>query len=396
MKLYPFRFLVFAISILLFSCNEKEVPDPIDDDPQPDPIEFAFGVDLSYVNQIEDNGGIYKEGGVQVDPYEVLQQHGANTVRLRLWHNPAWVLDLYDGSSPLYGGYEDVEKSIMRAKNAGMSTMLDFHYSDIWADPGNQKVPDAWKDITDIQVLADSVYLYTYDVLSRLHANDLLPEMVQIGNETNCGMMFSDVPQGFPSLNVCQNNWQNFGMVVNAAINAIRQVDALADQHTIIALHVADPKNIEWWLRDVIRLGGVNNFDVMGFSYYHIWHNTVAFDALPGLISNMIELYNKDIMLLETAYPFTTDYNNNYSNIYYAQTPLSGFPYTLEGQRDFMVTLTSNLKEAGAKGVFYWEPAWITSDMVTLWGVGSSWENCAFFDFSGDLTEVVEYFTWEY
>ena len=257
-------------------------------------------------------------------------------------------------------------------------------------------MPAAWQNITSINGLADSVYNYTYKVLSNLHAKGLLPEMVQIGNETNCGMMYTNAPSGFPALNVCQGNWQNFGKVVNAAIDAVREMDDIAGQETIVALHVADPNNLNWWLGDVISKGQVIDFDVMGFSYYHIWHTSVAYNAIPGLIENLKNTYNRDFMLLETAYPFTSANNDNYSNIYYNQPPLPGFPYTVEGQRDFMIDITQKMMDAGAIGVFYWEPAWITSDMIDLWGVGSSWENCAFFNFSGNLTDVVEYFTWDY
>jgi arabinogalactan endo-1,4-beta-galactosidase len=392
--------LPYILSFLFLwavSCSDdNDIPDPDPNGNGLSPAEFAMGVDLSYVNQVEDHGGVYLENGVQVDPFEVLQKHGANTVRVRLWHNPDWVYDLYNHEVPLYSGYEDVEKTIRRAKDEGMAVMLNFHYSDIWADPGKQHVPAAWQNITSINVLADSVYNYTYKVLSNLHAKGLIPEMVQIGNETNCGMIYTNAPAGFPALNVCQGNWQNFGKVVNAAIDAVREMDDIAGQETIVALHVADPNNLNWWLGDVINKGQVIDFDVMGFSYYHIWHTSVAYNAIPGLIQNLKNTYNRDFMLLETAYPFTSANNDNYSNIYYNQPPLPGFPYTVEGQRDFMIDITQKMMDAGAIGVFYWEPAWITSDMIDLWGVGSSWENCAFFNFSGNLTDVVEYFTWDY
>lgn len=384
--------LVFASCV---SCKKEGVK------PQPDengniPAGFAMGVDLSYVNQVEDHGGVYRENGQQVDPFKVLARHGANTVRLRLWHNPDWVFDLYNHSVPLYSGLDDVIKSMERAKEAGMDVLLDFHYSDTWADPGHQDVPRAWRDITDIQVLADSVYQYTFKVLSRLREKELLPKMIQVGNETNCGMMMTHTPAGFPSLNVCQGHWANFGKVVNAAISAIRDMDALAGHSTQVILHVADPKNLNYWMGDVIHKGNVTDFDVMGFSYYHIWHTTVAFNGLGNVVNQVKTNYNRDVMLLETAYPFTTANNDNYPNLYYNQPPVAGFPYTVEGQRDFMIALTQSMMDAGAIGVFYWEPAWISSSMVDLWGTGSSWENCAFFNFSGNVTDVVQYLNWDY
>lgn len=387
---------IVAIFFGTLSCSDgPETPAPTEDN-RLLPQEFVMGVDLSYINQVEDHGGVFRENGVVVDPFETLYRHGANAVRVRIWHNPSWVHDLYLHDVPLYSGFEDVKKTIRRAKTAGMDVLLNFHYSDTWADPGKQDVPANWINITDVNVLADSVYNYTFKVLSRLNTEGLLPEMVQIGNETNCGMMFTNVPPGFPSLNVCQGNWLNFGRVINAGIEAVRDMDAITGKNTIIALHVADPRNIEWWLRDVINLGRVTDFEVMGFSYYHIWHDRIAFNDLPALITRLKSTYNRDFIVLETAYPFTTANDDNYSNIYFAQHPLEGFPYTVEGQRDFLISLTQNMMDAGAIGVFYWEPAWISSNMVDLWGAGSSWENCAFFNFSGNLTNVVQYLNWNY
>ncbi|TCO07203.1 glycoside hydrolase family 53 protein [Natronoflexus pectinivorans] len=395
-----FVMVIFGVLSMVLSqaCSDdkEKLVDVIDDENDNSSKQFMMGVDLSYVNQIEDNGGVYLENGIATDPYEVLKNHGANYVRLRLWHNPDWVFDLYDNNPPLYSGFYDVMKSIQRAKDAGMSVLLDFHYSDTWADPGHQDVPKAWQDITSIDVLSDSVYNYTYHILDRLHSKGLLPEMIQVGNETNCGMMFTNAKPEFPSLNVCQGNWSQFGQVINSAIKAIRDIDSRVGQETIVALHVADPATMQWWLPDVIQKGGIMDFDVMGFSYYHIWHTSISFNQIPGVVEDLINRFNKDIVLLETAYPFTTANNDNYPNIFYTQNVVSGFPYTVEGQKNFMISLVQNLKNAGAIGAFYWEPAWITSDMRDLWGTGSSWENCAFFNFSGNLTEVVEYFSYEY
>jgi len=130
----------------------------------------------------------------------------------------------------------------------------------------------------------------------------------------------------------------------------------------------------------------------MGFSYYHIWHTTISFDQLPGLVSDLKSTYGKDLLVMETAYPFTTEYDDNYGNIYSSETaPLEGFPFTIEGQKQYLTTLSQNMANAGAIGVIYWEPAWISSGMKDLWGTGSSWENCALFDFDGNVTEAADY-----
>ncbi|TLX71666.1 arabinogalactan endo-1,4-beta-galactosidase [Labilibacter sediminis] len=359
-------------------------------------IDFIHGVDLSYVNQVQDHGGVYKVLGEEADPYAALKSKGVNMVRLRLWHNPEWVRDVYGEGTTIYSGFEDVATSIQRAKNNNLAVNLDFHYSDIWADPQHQEPPSAWENITDIDVLCDSVYNYTYHVLSTLYTRNLLPEMVQIGNETNCGMMHTKTKPGFPNLLVCDGNWQNMGKVLNAGIRAVREVDKISGKKTIVALHIADPKNLDWWFTNVINQGGVTDFDVAGFSYYHIWHTTVGFDQLSTVVSNLKSKINKDVVILETAYPFTTLNNDSYNNIYGTQDPVPGYPYTVEGQREFMIDLTQNMINAGAIGVMYWEPAWISSQMKDLWGLGSAWENCSFFDFLGNLTDAADYLNYPY
>ena len=395
--------LVFILALLFttmvsFACSDDDNEESVDNGKEEEETEipelpaFIKGLDLSYVNQVEDHGGIYKKEGVAADPFEVLSEKGGNLVRVRLWHNPSWVKDIYGEATPVYSGLADVAATIERAHQNGMAVLLDFHYSDTWADPGHQDVPAAWKNITSLNVLTDSVYNYTYETLSYLKEKSLLPQMVQIGNETNPGMMTTNTPEGFPDLNVYDGNWAAFGQVVNAGIKAVRDVESQSDSEIKVALHIADPKNLEWWMADVINKGNVHDFEIMGFSYYHIWHTAISFDHLPVLVSDLKSTYGKDLLVMETAYPFTIEYDDNYGNIYSSETaPLEGFPYTIEGQKQYLTTLSQNMANAGAIGVIYWEPGWISSGMKDLWGTGSSWENCALFDFDGNVTEAADY-----
>jgi arabinogalactan endo-1,4-beta-galactosidase len=274
--------------------------------------------------------------------------------------------------------------------------LLDFHFSDTWADPGKQYIPAAWKDIVDIDVLKDSVYNYTLKTLQYLQGKNLLPEFVQLGNETNCGMMYSDALPGFPSCNVCNGSWENMGAVLNAGVKAVRDVATTSTIKTKIILHVADPKNVEWWFDNIKSKGKITDFDVVGFSYYPLWHTTVPLDQISNRVLAFKSRYSKMVMILETAYPWTTaaadSYNNHFGNI----TPLSGFPYSQHGQYDLMVKLTQEVKDGGGDGIFYWEPAWISSPMKDLWGTGSSWENCAFFDFDGNRHKGFDFMKFEY
>ncbi len=385
---------IVLIGIFAAGCGSADdspsTPDPVTDN-------FYFGADLSYVNQILDHNGVYREDGAVKDPYKIFSDNGTNLVRLRIWHNPVWTKEVYDGSgTQLYNDLADVEKAIAKSKAEGMKVLLDFHYSDTWADPGKQHVPDAWTDIETIDVLEDSVYEYTLRTLSRLRVKDLLPEFVQIGNETNCGMLFTDAPAAFPKLNVCDDNWENMGAVVNAGIKAARQAANDGKTDIKIILHVADPKNVGWWFDNLTSKGSVSDFDIVGFSYYPLWHTTVPLDQIDETVSSFKGRYGKDVMILETAYPWTSEAADEYNNAFSELTPLTGFPFTQQGQYEFLVRLTQEVRRGEGIGVIYWEPAWITSGVKDLWGTGSSWENNTFFDFDGQRHKGMAFMKFDY
>jgi arabinogalactan endo-1,4-beta-galactosidase len=362
----------------------------------PEEGEFHFGADLSYVNQILDHGGSYRDEGEVRDPYRIFSDHSATLVRVRLWHSPDWTRTVYDPPSvQRYHDLSDVERTIANAKQYGMQVLLDFHYSDVWADPGHQEIPAAWKDITDIATLKDSVYQYTFKVLSALESKGLLPEFVQTGNEINCGMLFTDSPPQFPACDACNGAWDNLAEVINSAIAAVRDVSAASSAETRVILHVADPKNVEWWF-DNITSHGVTDFDIIGFSYYPLWHTTVPLDQLGDQVRTFSQRYDKPVMVLETAYPWTTSGADGYNNIFGGQTPIEGYPFTQEGQLNMMKAITQEVKNGGGAGVIYWEPAWITSNMRDLWGTGSAWENCTFFDFDGNAISSIDYMKADY
>ena len=372
---------------LLSNCKSDD-PNPSGPDEPNVPEGYYFGADLSYVNQILDYNGVFKDDGATKDPYQIFSDHGTNLARFRLWHTPSWTKTVYDPAiDHMYNDLTDVEEGIQSAKDAGMEVLLDFHYSDIWADPENQDVPEAWENITNIEVLKDSVYNYTLQTLSYLKGKGLMPELVQIGNETNCGMMFSDAPDAFPKLNVCDGNWANIGQVINVAIDAVREVEA----STKIILHVAEPQHVDWWFGEITTRGGVSDFDMIGISYYPLWHDDVPLGNISNTISSLKSKYSKEVIILETAYPWTTEGDDSYNNLFGGQTPLSGFPFTEQGQYDLLVRIAQEVIDGGGIGVVYWEPAWISSNMKDLWGTGSSWENCAFFDFSGNPVPAMDW-----
>ncbi len=395
-------FLLLPLLVALFSCSKSDgitagpvVPAPT---PVTTPVSatettpFYFGADLSYVNQILDHGGVYTDQNETRSPYRILKDHGANVARFRLWHNPTWTKTVYGAAgTQVYNDIADVEKGIRLAKAQGMLINLDIHYSDTWADPGRQEVPGAWTAIKSIDVLADSVYQYTLNTLQRLNRQGLMPDMVQIGNEINCGMLYGKAPADFPTCNACNGQWAPLGQVLNSGIRAVRTVSATATTKPKVLLHVADPKNVEWWFDNITTNGKVTDFDVVGFSFYPLWQPTVAVTNLSTSVALFKRKYNKPVMVLEMAYPWTAAYNDSYPNQFGSQTPITGFPFTPQGQLDLLKTITQQVRDGGGAGVFYWEPAWITSGLKDLYGTGSSWENATLFDFSGKPTPGMDY-----
>lgn len=385
-----------TLVLLLVSCKDDL---SIPKDTPPDPIEFYFGADLSYANQILDYGGVYKDGGEVKSPYKIFKDRGASLVRLRLWHNPAWTKTVYTpAGDQMYNDILDVAKAIQLSKEQGLEVLLDFHYSDMWADPGRQEIPAAWQDIKTMEVLKDSVYNYTLKTLQYLEDRNLMPEFVQIGNETNPGMLSTSVPSGFPACNVYNGNWVNAGALINRAIDAVNDVSASSVIKTQIMLHIADPKNVEWWFDNMTNTskGNVSDFDIIGFSYYPLWHTTVSLDQLSDKVLIFKTKYSKEVMILETAYPWTMAADDSYGNLFTNETAIAGFPKTKQGQADILRKITQEVIDGGGVGVIYWEPAWISSSMKDLWGTGSSWENNTFFDFDGNTIQGIEYMKYTY
>lgn len=348
--------------------------------------EFVMGADLSYVNQILDYGGVYKDSGNIEDPYTTFRQYGANVVRLRLFHDPEWIKANY--TPPLdhmYNDLRDVTEAAINSKNKGMAICIDFHYSDTWADPSNQVPPAAWQGLT-LAVLHDSIYNYTLKTLDRLEAAGVMPEYVQLGNEINPGFL---LPQGDR-----WNKKSDFIYLMKSAISAVRDASASSTIKTKIILHVSKPENTLDWFSGMAA-SGLTDYDIAGVSYYYMWSNVVL-SSLANQIYQIKSQTGKDVMVMETCYPWTTGYNDSYNNILNTDKISSFYPATQKGQYDYLVKMTQEIIDGGGIGVFYWEPAWITSDMYDGWGKGSSWECNTLFDFQGNVTKGMDYMTYPY
>lgn len=385
-----------ALAFLLvagLSCNKSGESGKNNEDPNDKVIappysidEFVMGVDLSYLNQILDKNGIY-DGGK--DPYQVFKEAGTNLVRLRLWHSPTWVRDLYqDQSEKLYSGLEDVIDASLKVKDLGLDICIDFHYSDNWADPGKQVPPQAWKDL-DLETLKDSLYDHTYNSLNRLKMLGIIPAFVQIGNEINSGFLH-------PTGHFESNDWNNLGVLLNAGIKAVRDLYEEMNQPKII-IHVAQPENIRWFFTNLTILGQVTDFEIIGLSYYSKWSN-VGMQELDGYIRTARSDFHKELMLVETAFPWTVESVDSYNNIFSGMELVPGYDTSPQGQLKYMKDLCQEIIDGGGMGVIYWEPGWISSDIITQWGSGSAWENCSFFDFTKNNSPlpVFEYLMFYY
>ena len=339
------------------------------------------GVDLSYVNELEDCGAVYRYQGQAADPYAIFADKGANLVRLRLWHSPDWTE---------YGTLADVTRSIRRARQHDMAVLLDFHYSDDWADPGNQIIPAAWRTAKTTEELAGLLHDYTYKTLTTLAGQGLLPEYVQVGNEINTELLLTEeAPEHKPI------NWERNVVLLNAGISAVRKAGQDGGKAIGVMLHVAQPENVPSWLASAIG-AGIRDFDLIGVSYYAKW-STTPFNRVEETVRRLRHRYGKDVVIVETAYPWTLGYNDSANNILGADSLVDGYPATQDGQRRILIDLMRAVLTGGGLGVVYWEPAWVSSRCRTRWGQGSHWENAALFDFRpGNLHQGADFLSHDY
>jgi arabinogalactan endo-1,4-beta-galactosidase len=319
------------------------------------------GADMSYVNEMEDCGAVYRLHGQRIDPFRLFKREGGNIVRVRIWVNPTWTR---------YSNYTDALKTIQRAHAAGLQALLDFHYSDTWADGGKQIAPAAWANLTaDQQVKA--LHHYTLDTLRRLDAEHQMPEMVQVGNETNPELLGGKVPGA-------AIDWERNARLLNAGISAVQEAGRAGSKAPRIMLHIAQPENILPWF-DAATKAGVKGYGIIGISYYKKWSKW-DLAQLKATISEAKRRYDKDVIVVETAYPFSLENLDSMPNLLGADSLIPGYPATGDGQRRYMVDLMQLTLDAGGMGVVYWEPYWVSTQCRTPFGQGSSWENATWFD----------------
>ena len=321
------------------------------------PEDFILGMDISSV-LAEENSGVkyYDFDGAEQDIFRTLAENGVNTIRVRVWNDP------FDENGNGFGGGNcDIDAATeigKRATAVGMQLLVDFHYSDFWADPGKQMVPRAWAGM-DVEAKSKALYQYTKDCLKKLRAAGVVVGMVQIGNETNgvfCG----------------ESSWSNLSSLFSAGGKAVREVYPKA----LVALHFANPETADRYDGYAKQLDQYQvDYDVFASSYYPYWHGTL--DNLAASLSRVSETYGKKVMVMETSYaytPYDSDFSGN--TIGEGGGVIKDYPFTVQGQANHVRNVIDTVanKTKNGIGVVYWEGAWITVGQ-TSWEENSKlWE----------------------
>ena len=340
------RYLLLCLTLLVFGTVQCSKSDP----GPAFPDGFIRGADLSYLPLLESRLLTFTDPAGQVnDLLSILSQQGLNTVRIRLWKDPS------DATSSL----QEVTAFAQRIRERGLKVWLRVHYSDSWADPGQQTLPAAWVG-AGFPALLDSVSEYTSTILQAIR-----PDIIQIGNEINDGILW---PHGRLSVQP-----DSCVAILEAAIQAVRT----HSPDTRIMLHHAGTQTATWFLDQMTTL----DYDMIGISYYPWWHGQ-DLNAFQQSLANIRQTYNKEVIIAETAYPFTLDWNDWTNNIVGAgsQLILPDYPATPSGQQDFLIRIKEMVHDAGGIGFCYWGGEWIAFNGPQSVN-GSPWENMALFDF---------------
>lgn len=359
---------------------------------------FIKGMDLSSMWELEKCGAKYYDHGVQKNILEIMKSYDVDTIRLRLWNDP------YSEEGASYGAGENSLEHVIwmgkQATEAGMGVLLNFHYSDFWADPGKQIKPKAWAHM-GAEELEQAVYDFTLDSLKKIMDAGVRVTMIQVGNELTNGLLW---PEGrLP-------NYDNAAAFVSAGIRASRA----ADPSIPLMIHLDNGGNHELyldWFDHYMERG--EEFEYIGLSYYPFWHGT-----LQDLAANMNDIsvrYNKDLIVAEVSMGYTMEDYRDYEKLedherkgYATRQELVDkldYPMTIQGQLDFtrdFLKVLEDVPENHGCGFFWWEPAWIPvpgSGWATPASLeymndpgpcGNEWANQALFDYDGNVLPTLE------
>jgi arabinogalactan endo-1,4-beta-galactosidase len=299
------------------ACHKNDNPPSGGGNPPVNTSALMKGADVSWLTQMESQGiKFYNATGTAMDCMALLKSTGMNAIRLRVWVNPS------DG----WCNNADLLAKAVRAKNLGMRVLLDFHYSDTWADPGHQAKPAAWAALS-FDSLKKTVYNYTVHVLDTLQASGVLPSWVQVGNETNDGMLWED--------GRASTNMTNFAALVNAGYSAVKSV---ADSIKVI-VHISNgyDNSLFRWMFDGLKANGAN-WDIIGMSLYPSASNWSTYNTqCLANMNDMISRYGKPVMICEVGMP-------------------EADPADCKSFLSDLLAKTASVANKNGLGVFYWEP----------------------------------------
>jgi arabinogalactan endo-1,4-beta-galactosidase len=326
---------------------------------------FDVGADLSSLPRVEAAGVRFRDVDSLADPIALLRSRGFTSVRLRYWHV----------APESACGLDATLRMAKRARAAGLSLLLDLQESDTWADPAHQSPPQEWNGLP-LALLADSVRADARAVVGALVAQATPPAIVQIGNEVDAGMLWEPGHVRGPD---DHEGFARFATLLAAASRGVRE----ASPSTRIVVHVAHGGDATSCVAFFDRLTAAHaGFDAIGVSYYPWWHGSL--DALAANLRGLAARFHKDVLVVETAYPWTLHWFDDARNLVGDRSQLlPGFDATPQGQAVFARRLRSVVESVpgghGA-GIWWWEPAWLATPAP-----GSPWENCALFDSAGTI-----------
>lgn len=308
--------------------------------------DFAYGMDFSEVHQLESLGAhFYNEDGQEEDIFKIMANDGVNYARFRLWVDP------WSASGESYGGggndtYTDILMA-QRAQAAGMKVLIDFHYSDSWADPSKQWRPKSWKNVTNAD-LASTLKSYTSDTLNAFKKAGVTVSACQIGNEINNKMAGVD------------SSLKSFtAKLIQAGCEGAKSV--FSDIKTIVHLtNIKNTSGVTTYLQNLVD--NDVDFDICGFSYYPYWHGDKT--NLQTVLNNAVSLTGKPVMIMETAWGFTDDSNDNCVNQFTTSSfgLAGGYVTSAQGQATEMadlVNVLSKVPNQNGEGLFYWGGDWV-------------------------------------
>ena len=355
----------FALLVLV-ACGGDTPGSPTPEGP--DLTGMLLGADISALERIENAGGVFRDAGQVGDAIAILRTHGSNTFRLRLFVDPS-------GAEVQVNDLAYTIRMASRIKAVGAVLVLDFHYSDTWADPGHQVTPAAWAAL-DIAALEQQVETYSADVITQLRSAGALPDIVQVGNEVDAGMLWPLGQLRYDGDSLA--SWDRFTRLLSAGIRGVRSALAPGDSVRVM-VHYSQGANSggTQWFFDHLEQRGVA-YDLIGASYYPWWHGPVA-----QLRSNLVaaaQRYDRDVMVVEVSYPWRA---GGWEGMV-PSTPWMTWPVSPQGQARFLTDVLSAVAAVPNNrglGVLWWYPEAIEVPGLFVWGGGS----LSLFDAGGDV-----------